>query len=437
MTMRFCLGVLLAAGFVSAQDDPMAEQRSLQQAVAEAGNSSVDLVRALENHLRRYPNAPGKADLERALLKAAIDLKDDQRTILYGEPVLSRDPDNIQILQYLSTALVRQGDQADAEKALDHAKHLEQVLQASFKNRPPQAGAAEFQRRDEYERSLASALLLQARAHGLLGQTEEAIQLAEASYKDFPSVEAAREAARWLSSGGKDREAIQYLADAFSIASFHSADPDPSNDRERMSELYRKLNGTEAGLGDLILKAYDDTSNLLAARRAQLRGGDPNAQAKSPMQFTLTSVEGDHLSLASLMGKVIVLDFWATWCIPCRAQHPLYDQVKAKFKDSDDVVFLSIDADQDKAVVKPFMESQNWTQKSYYEDGLANLLQVADIPTTIVFGKKGEVTSRMTGFIPERFVDMLTDRIDEALGRPPSAHPPMPVSGPLQAPIRQ
>ena len=222
--------------------------------------------------------------------------------------------------------------------------------------------------------------------------------MAESSYDVFPSVEAAREAARWLSSAGKDREAIQYLADAFAIAGFRSADPEGANDRARISDLYRKLNGSESGLGDLILKAYDNTSTLLAARRAELHEYDPNSQLKDPMQFTLSGLDGDKLKLSSLMGKVIVLDFWATWCIPCRAQHPLYEAVKEKYKDSDEVVFLAVDTDEEKGVVKPFMQAQNWTQKVYFEDGLANLLQVSNIPTTIIFGKKGNVTSRMIGY---------------------------------------
>ncbi len=44
-----------------------------------------------------------------------------------------------------------------------------------------------------------------------------------------------------------------------------------------------------------------------------------------------------------------MLDFWATWCVPCREQHPLYEKVKAKFKDSGDVVFLAVDTDEDHA----------------------------------------------------------------------------------------
>ena len=53
--------------------------------------------------------------------------------------------------------------------------------------------------------------------------------------------------------------------------------------------------------------------------------------------------------------------------------------------------------------------------KVYFDDGLASLLRVDSIPTTILVGRQGEVVSRMAGFIPERFVDMLSERIREAL----------------------
>jgi len=432
--------LLLAGATLCAQENPsLAEQQSLQQSLSEAGNSPVDLIRAVENHLKQYPNAPSRPQLEAALAKTAIDLKDDPRIVLYGTKVLAREPGNIQMLERVIPALLRKADQASAAQALDYARHYEQLIQATVKNEQfaPEGGAAAAKRKDDYDRGVASARLLQARAHGLLGHGDEAIQLAESSYHVFPSVEAGREAARWLSAAGKDREAVQYLADAFTISALRSADPEGASDRARMSELYRKLNGSEAGLGDLILKAYDDTSSLMASRRAEFREFDPNSQVKDPMQFTLSTSDGGKLKLASLQGKVIVLDFWATWCIPCRAQHPLYDQVKAKYKDSDDVVFLAVDTDEDKSMVKPFMQSQNWGQTTYYEDGLARLLQVSDIPTTIVFGKKGDVTSRMIGFLPDRFVDMLSERIDEALGKPSQAQPVKAPSGPIQAPIHQ
>ena len=134
------------------------------------------------------------------------------------------------------------------------------------------------------------------------------------------------------------------------------------------------------------------------------------------MQFTISGLSGEKLPLASLKGKVIVMDFWATWCGPCRAQHPLYEEAKKRFKNRDDVVFLAIDTDEDHSLVKPFLEQNNWSQTVYFEDGLGQLLQVSSIPMTLIFDKEGRVFSRMNGFIPERFVDMLTERIQEALG---------------------
>jgi thiol-disulfide isomerase/thioredoxin len=434
--MKRFLGLILMVAVQLFAQRPSPEIAALQKALGEAGNSPSEVMLAIENHLKEYPNSPQRADLERALVKTAIDVNDDQRLVTYGESVLSRDPNNLQVLEHVTTALLHQGDKAHAERALEHARHLADRIQAIYQNDKfePGSGAAAVKRKDDYDRGRARALLLQARAQGILGHNTEAIQLAQSSYKIFPSLEAAREAARWLSAAGQDAEALKALAEAFSIAGLHSADSDGASDRNRMGELYRKLHGSEAGLGDLILKAFDDTSTQLADRRAELRQIDPNAQFKEPIQFTLTGLDGDKLQLSSLLGKVIVLDFWATWCVPCREQHPLYETVKAKFKDSDDVVFLAVDTDEDHAIVKPFLTQIKWAQKVYFDDGLQSLLQVSSIPTTVILDKKGQLFTRMIGFLPDRFVDMLTDRVNDALGKPRTTSPEAPhVPGPAPA----
>jgi thioredoxin-related protein len=98
----------------------------------------------------------------------------------------------------------------------------------------------------------------------------------------------------------------------------------------------------------------------------------------------------------------------------------MYDQVKERFKGRDDVVLLSIDTDEDHGTVAPFLEQQKWSKaKVYFEDGLQKLLQVNDIPTTIIFDKQGRLASRMNGFLPDRFVEQLSERIQSALVEAP------------------
>ena len=64
----------------------------------------------------------------------------------------------------------------------------------------------------------------------------------------------------------------------------------------------------------------------------------------------------------------------------------------------------------------PFLEEQKWAKnRVYYEDGLSRALRVSSIPMTLVIGRDGTIVSRMNGYDPERFVDMLTERINDAL----------------------
>ena len=165
----------------------------------------------------------------------------------------------------------------------------------------------------------------------------------------------------------------------------------------------------------LLLVLSTSTALAQAPPAKNPRAGDPNAQLTDPMDFTLGALDGGKLSMAALKGKVVVFDFWATWCMPCRAQHPLYEEVKQRFRDNSAVVFLSIDTDEDRDAVKPFLAEVRWTGPVYFEDGLSRALKISTIPTTIVTDRRGRVFSRLNGFVPGRFVDTLSQRIRDAL----------------------
>jgi thiol-disulfide isomerase/thioredoxin len=404
-------GAMLAGAQTSNSE---AEQNDLRRAVGEAGSSPIEMTRALEAHLAKYPKSARRNDIELAVLKASVDAKDNRRIALYGERVLARDSGDVPILESVARALLLLDDKANAEKALGYARRLEQGLDALEKEKASSA-REEGQKREEIDRTRGKALVYQARALSNLGKMAEALDRARASYQAYPSSEAARETARCLERSGKIDEALPYLADAFMINDPRRTEVERARDRARLGETYRKVKGNQAGLGDLVLAAYDRTTAQLAERRLKLRQLDPNANVTNPIEFTLSSLKGGKLALASLKGKVLIMDFWATWCGPCRGQHPLYGQVKQRFKDRADVVFLSINTDEDRGLVEPFLDEAKWSKEVYFEDGLSASLRVSSIPTTVIFGKRGEVFSRMNGYIPERFVDMLSERIKEAL----------------------
>jgi thiol-disulfide isomerase/thioredoxin len=320
------------------------------------------------------------------------------------------------MLDRVIRALV-EGDNADrSRRALVLVKRYEKSVE-DLRSRPPQGHLTAGQWRDELDHAAARALALEARALGNTGKADEAAATAIRSWQVCPTGDGAREAGHWLAAAGRTSEAIEYLSDAFTLADPRTTDADRAKDRAAMGELYRKANGSEKGLGELILAAWDRTSALMAQRRTLLEKTDPNIEATRIAEFRLPGLDGAQpIDLDSLKGKTVVMDFWATWCVPCRALHPMIEHVRKRYEGSPDVAFIAIDADDDPSVVPPFLKEAGWqgTGPFYFEAGLARQLVISSIPTVMVLDPRGQIYSRMIGFIPDRFEAMLADRIEEA-----------------------
>ncbi|HEY1336227.1 MAG TPA: TlpA disulfide reductase family protein [Bryobacteraceae bacterium] len=417
---RALLVALLVCSLGAAQQKPPrpevspAEQQDLETALGQAGSSPLEYLRALEKHLEKYPKSPRRAELERAAVRAAIEAGDDRRIVLYGERVLERQPDDLQILDRVARALSQDESKSAAERALKYARRYDELLVQMQKDAPrSRMSAAEW--KNQIDQPLARALRYEARATGNLGRPEDALALARRAFDTWPDAAAAREIARWYERLDKPLDAATAMADAFTVPDPRSTDADRARDRGRLGEFYVKAKGSESGLGELILEAYDRNVALLHARELRLRADDPNVRLTDPMEFTLSGLAGAKLSMAALKGKVVVLDFWATWCGPCRIQHPLLEKVKDRFRPDSGVVFLSIDTDEDRSLVKSFLNEVKWSDDVYFEDGLSRALNVIALPTTVVIDREGRVFSRMNGFVATRYVDTLTERIRDAL----------------------
>ena len=379
-----------------------------------ARTSPIDYQRALEEYLLKFPDTTRRPEIERSLAQSAIEQHDRERILRYGQAVLKREPNNLRITEFVTRALLDGEDEENSKKALGYARRIETSLRL-LELQMPESGPQQADVKARLSEGISRALVFESRAQGNLGNLDSAVKLAIASFKVNPTSEAAREAGRWLVRAGRDEEALHRFADAFAMDDTEKVPRLKAHDRQQLKELYLKTHDSETGLGDLILAAYDRTHSLLEQRRRDLLAINPNLDAKKILDFVLSGLDGESLALESLHGKVVVLDFWATWCKPCRVQQPLYEKVRDKFADHDDVVFLNINTDRDRDIVKPFLDRAGWDKNVYFEDGLKQFLQVNNIPTTILIGKDGKLAGRMIGFSPDHFVDMLAERIERAL----------------------
>ena len=398
----------------AAEPDP---EEKLQEELSETGGSPADVLSVLERHLQSDPDCKKKREIVRVLARIAVDQKDKQRELKYGPEAIDGGSDDPRLLEHVSRALLENGSPESLNKALKYSTRLAGKMRDERKSllESKAYDPGQGKRLDETDFALKSALVYVARAHAKLGQNEEALKAADEAWTSYASADAALERARALEGLGRFADALDAAADAFSVEDDRAADAIKQRARERLAELAPKANVSDPSTR--ILPAWDRTRELVEARGKRLREFDPNMSASSPLEFSLSKLEGGLLPMNSMKGKVVVLDFWATWCGPCRVQHPLYEQVKTRFKDNPDVVFLAVSTDEDRSLVKPFLERQKWSKDVLYDDGLGSFFRVNSIPTTIVLDRSGDVRSRMPGFIADRFVDMLSERINSALAK--------------------
>src|SRR6186997_3542895 len=126
--MKRILLALLFCGLCFSQDLSEAEQKALSQSLGEAGSSPIELIRAIEAHLAKFPKSPKRAELERLLAKGAMETKDDRRIILYGERALETESDDLQLLDRVARALLASDAKEPSERALKYARRSEHLI---------------------------------------------------------------------------------------------------------------------------------------------------------------------------------------------------------------------------------------------------------------------------------------------------------------------
>jgi thiol-disulfide isomerase/thioredoxin len=135
----------------------------------------------------------------------------------------------------------------------------------------------------------------------------------------------------------------------------------------------------------------------LAAGLAFLRvSGAPSAASlKTAPEFNVTAINGEKLSLEGMRGKVVLLDFWATWCGPCRREMPVVKKLWQKHS-KDNFVIIGVSLDRDREDLDAYLkrEAIGWPQ--YFDGGgwdnkISRLYNVSGIPYTVLLDQNGEI----------------------------------------------
>lgn len=201
-----------------------------------------------------------------------------------------------------------------------------------------------------------------------------------------------------------------------------------SNDKVLLSmkAAFAFQEGSKGGYAALAAdkqKKFDDL--VLDAKKelvASIREKVVKSKIDKPSHdFTLKDLSGTPVTLAALKGKVIVIDFWATWCGPCKASFPYLQKVYEKYQHNDNVRFLVIDTwerQKDYAATvanaKKFVEDNKYTYPVLI-DGDSKVVEaygVEGIPTKFILGKDGNIAFESIGFNGPEMDEELTQEID-------------------------
>jgi len=184
---------------------------------------------------------------------------------------------------------------------------------------------------------------------------------------------------------------------------------------EQYKKAYVKTKGSEAGFDELLAGVK---KKAIADLREELKKKIVN---KPAVDFSLKGLDGNIVKLSELKGKVVVIDFWATWCGPCIASFPSLQKVYEKYKSHPDVVILALNTWENEegaereAKVRKFMEEKKFTFPVLFDDNFVYKYGVEGIPTKFIIDKKGMIQFKNVGFEGAKMFDEMSVQIDMLL----------------------
>jgi thiol-disulfide isomerase/thioredoxin len=388
-------------------------EAQLQKAIADAGNNRAALVRNLKDYLLRFPDAPRKAGVYRALVEACQQLQDTSCALEYAERLVAVHPDDSEMMLLAIGLLQREGSQASLTRAAGYATRvLDRIEKVTPDEKSARVSVKDWQSQQDRFR---------AALYSLRGEIEKSQQGYETAAKDFqqsytvrPNAVAAQQLGELAEMKSDYPKAVEEYLLAFVLPEDGPAGKvDRREVRKQLGNVWRQVHGTEQGLGEQILATYD----RLGAVSPNLNPPPQNKGAKDSLSFVLRKLDGSTFPLLPLKGKVVVLSFWATWCGPCRELEPEFVQIAKNYAGNANLAFYAVNTDEDETLVPGFVAKEKWDVPVVFADGLDEFMHVTGLPTVIILDRTGKIAFRMDGFPTKGFAEYLTSAIQDAVGQ--------------------
>jgi thiol-disulfide isomerase/thioredoxin len=395
-----------------AQTHPTPDEE-LQQAIDSAGNDRAALVRNLEAFLQKYPEAPQRTRIYRALVESSLQLRDNTRAMNYAERIIALNPDDIS-MELIAIQLLEQfGDEAGLKRAVSYATRVLDFVNRPNDEKSPKVSQEEFVASKNHDRM--TVLVFRGRLYMKLKDNAKAETDFADAYAFEPSAVAAEKMGEIAELNKDLPRAIQQYARAFSLFEGTKSATERRDTRQKIGNVWRLAHGSDDGLGTYLLKTYDELNASPPKSAAVMK----NFGVTDPFGFTLRRViDSSAVPLSGEKGKILVVNFWATWCGPCRALEPQFDRVALSFQQNKDLVFLAADCDEDEALVAPYVKETKPQMTVVFADGLDRLLSINSFPTIVIIDRSGKIVYRAEGYDEESSQKNLISAIHEALGQP-------------------
>jgi thiol-disulfide isomerase/thioredoxin/outer membrane lipoprotein-sorting protein len=157
---------------------------------------------------------------------------------------------------------------------------------------------------------------------------------------------------------------------------------------------------------DVFTFAPPQTASLLEKFRDPFNFGGEDLTGKPAPSLTFKSTDGKEISLASLRGKPVLVDFWATWCLPCVASMPQMAQIYQQTK-ANGLVFLGVDEDHDAKTAADFLAKRQESWPNFHDSGdIAKAFKESGLPYTVLIDQQGKIVFCKTGYSNDSLSDL-------------------------------